>query len=88
MASGGNLTPGSRPERPQFEPDELRAAVDEAHRHQLPITAHVHSARAVAAAVAAGVDGLEHVTFMTAEGVDPVPATSLRRSSRGRWCWG
>jgi imidazolonepropionase-like amidohydrolase len=74
MASGGNLTPGSRPELPQFEPDELRAAVDEAHRHQLPITAHVHSTRAVTAAVAAGVDGLEHVTFMTADGVDPVPA--------------
>ena len=77
MASGGNLTPGSRPELPQFEPDELRAAVDEAHRHQLPITAHVHSTRAVTAAVAAGVDGLEHVTFMTADGVDPVPADLL-----------
>ena len=32
MASGGNLTPGSRPELAQFGPDELRAAVDEAHR--------------------------------------------------------
>jgi Amidohydrolase family len=77
MASGGNLTPGSRPELPQFEPDELRTAVDEAHRHQLPITAHVHSTRAVTAAVAAGVDGLEHMTFMTADGVDPVPADLL-----------
>jgi imidazolonepropionase-like amidohydrolase len=84
MASGGNLTPGSRPELPQFEPDELRAAVDEAHRHGLPITAHAHSTRAVAAAVAAGVDGLEHVTFMTADGVDPAPRELLTEIARRR----
>jgi imidazolonepropionase-like amidohydrolase len=73
MASGGNLTSGSRPELPQFGTGELRAAVAEAHRLGLPITAHVHSTEAVLSAVAAGVDGLEHVTFMTADGVDPVP---------------
>ncbi|GIH90619.1 amidohydrolase family protein [Planobispora siamensis] len=73
MASGGNLTPGSRPELPQFDLDELRAAVEEAHRHDLPITAHAHGTRAVVDALAAGVDGLEHVSFMTADGVDPVP---------------
>ncbi|WP_440086495.1 amidohydrolase family protein [Streptosporangium sp. LJ11] len=73
MASGGNLTPGTHPELPQFTPEELRAAVAEAHRHHLPVTAHVHGTQAVADAVAAGVDGLEHVTFMTSEGVDPAP---------------
>jgi len=73
MASGGNLTPGSRPELAQFGPDHLRAAVEEAHRHSLPITAHAHGTQAIADAVAAGVDGLEHVTFMTAHGVDPPP---------------
>ncbi|HEX5812582.1 MAG TPA: amidohydrolase family protein [Pseudonocardia sp.] len=77
MASGGNLTPGSRPEIGQFEPDELRAAVDEAHRLGLPVTAHVHGTQAVVDAVAAGVDGLEHVTFMTADGVDPIPRDLL-----------
>ena len=77
MASGGNLTPGSRPELGQFEPDELRAAVDEAHRLGLPVTAHAHGRQAVVDAVAAGVDGLEHVTFMTADGVDPVPRDLL-----------
>jgi imidazolonepropionase-like amidohydrolase len=73
MASGGGLTPGTHPERPQFSPDELRAAVEEAHRHDLPITAHAHGTPAIADAVAAGVDGLEHVTFMTADGVEPAP---------------
>lgn len=78
MASGGNLTPGTRPELAQFGPAELRAAVEEAHRHSLPVTAHAHGTPAVAQAVGAGVDGLEHVTFMTADGVDPAPEKIVR----------
>jgi imidazolonepropionase-like amidohydrolase len=79
MASGGNLTEGSRPELAQFGIDELRAAVDEAHRHGLPITAHAHGTQAVVDAVAAGVDGLEHISFMTENGVDEIPAGLLER---------
>jgi imidazolonepropionase-like amidohydrolase len=70
MASGGNMTPGSLPHQPQFSVESLRAIVDEAHRHGLPVIAHAHSARSVADAVAAGVGGIEHATFMTADGVD------------------
>ena len=81
MASGGNLTPGSRPEQAQFGPAELRAAVDEAHRLGLPIVAHAHGTQAIADALAAGVDGLEHVTFMTADGVDADPG----RGAQPRW---
>ncbi|MFC4039422.1 amidohydrolase family protein [Dactylosporangium siamense] len=77
MASGGNLTPGSLPEVSQFGPDELRAAVTEAHRLGLPVTAHAHGTQAVADALAAGVDGLEHVSFMSADGVDPIPDAVL-----------
>ena len=70
MASGGSLTPGTRQECAQFEPDVLAAAVDEAHRHGLPVTAHAHGTPAIVDALAAGVDGIEHLTFWTAEGVD------------------
>ena len=70
MASGGSLTPGSRQDLAQFPSDVLRAAVDEAHRLGLGVTAHAHAVTAIADAVAAGVDGLEHVTFWTEDGVD------------------
>ena len=70
MASGGNLTPGSRQDLAQFPPEVLRAAVDEAHRLGLPVTAHAHAVSAIADAMEAGVDGLEHVSFWTEDGVD------------------
>ncbi|MEV4513298.1 amidohydrolase family protein [Dactylosporangium sp. NPDC049525] len=77
MASGGNLTPGSLPEVSQFGPGELRAAVDEAHRLGLPVTAHAHGTQAIVDALAAGVDGLEHVSFMNADSVDAIPDAVL-----------
>ena len=70
MASGGGLTPGTCQHLPQFTPEVLRAAVDEAHRHGLQATAHAHAVGAIADAVAAGVDGLEHVSFWTEDSVD------------------
>jgi imidazolonepropionase-like amidohydrolase len=70
MASGGNLTPGSVAYEPQFGAEELRVIVDEAHCRGLPVTAHAHGAQSVADAAAAGVDGVEHATFMTSDGVD------------------
>jgi imidazolonepropionase-like amidohydrolase len=70
MASGGTLTPGTFQHLCQFTPEVLRAAVDEAHRHGLPVTAHAHAVQAIADGVAAGADGLEHVSFWTETSVD------------------
>jgi hypothetical protein len=77
MASGGTMTPGSLAHEPQFSAGSLRAIADEAHRHGLPVVAHAHSATSIADALAAGIDGIEHTTFMTADGVD-APETVIR----------
>ncbi|MBG0823003.1 amidohydrolase family protein [Planomonospora sp. ID91781] len=69
MASGGVLTPGTDTMSPQFTDDELRAAVAEAHALGLPITAHAHALAAVRQALDAGVDGIEHCTCLTPDGV-------------------
>ncbi|HTJ35835.1 MAG TPA: amidohydrolase family protein [Dactylosporangium sp.] len=73
MASGGNMTPGSRPELPQYTLEELRVLVEEAHGLGLPVAAHAHGTRAVLDVVAAGVDSIEHASFMTADSVDDIP---------------
>jgi imidazolonepropionase-like amidohydrolase len=70
MASGGTMTPGSRQDLAQFPAGVLRAAVEEAHRLGLGVTARAHAVDAIADGVSAGVDGLEHVSFWTEDGVD------------------
>jgi imidazolonepropionase-like amidohydrolase len=82
MASGGNLTPGTRQDLAQFPPGVLRHAVDEAHRLGLPVTAHAHAAVAVADAVEAGVDGMEHVTFWTQDSIEAPEAVIQQIASR------
>jgi imidazolonepropionase-like amidohydrolase len=68
MASGGFATPGTDQLGAQFAVDELRAAVEEAHRLGLPVLAHAHSLVGIENALAAGVDGIEHFSGLTAEG--------------------
>lgn len=73
MASGGGLTPGTHTWQPQYGLGELRVAVEEAHRHGLPATAHAHAPAAIANAVAAGFDMIEHCTFITEHGIHADP---------------
>jgi imidazolonepropionase-like amidohydrolase len=69
MASGGVNTPGSDAFAPQFTVEELRAVVDAAHAGGLSVTAHAHPLTAIQDALAAGVDALEHATFVTETGI-------------------
>lgn len=70
MASGGVY--GAREEvgNPQLTVEEMRAGVDEAHKAGRKVTAHAYSSAAVANALAAGVDCLEHGSFLEREHVD------------------
>ena len=58
------MTPGSAPWFPQFETDALRMIVDEAHRVGKRVAAHCHGTEGIRRAVAAGVDTLEHCSFV------------------------
>ncbi len=69
MASGGMLTPDSDIMGVQFSPEELATAVRTAHDAGLGIVAHAHSLAGVEHALAAGVDGIEHFTCLTDEGM-------------------
>ncbi|MFG1609640.1 amidohydrolase family protein [Actinoplanes sp. NPDC049265] len=74
MASGGRMTPGSPIHASQYTADDLRIVVDEAHRLGLPVAAHAHGVGAIRDALDAGVDTIEHLTFVTEDGVDTDPA--------------
>jgi len=68
MSTGGFMTEGSAPWFAQFEPAEVRAAVEEAHRVGKRVAAHVHGVVGIERALDAGVDTLEHCTFVRADG--------------------
>ena len=69
MASGGMLTPGTDSFGVQFSEEELLAAVEAAHEAGLQVLAHAHSLAGIRHALAAGVDGIEHVTGLTDAGL-------------------
>ncbi|MFI7532921.1 amidohydrolase family protein [Streptosporangium sp. NPDC049376] len=75
MATGGMSTKGTNPGGSQYGLADLRAVTRTAHGLGLPVTAHAHAAAGITDAVAAGVDGIEHCTFMTRSGVRLDPRT-------------
>ena len=68
MSTGGFMTAGSAPWHAQFTVEQLRAAVEEAHRVGKPVAAHAHGVEGIRRAVEAGVDTLEHCSFVHADG--------------------
>ncbi|TLS43739.1 amidohydrolase family protein [Streptomyces montanus] len=71
MATGGGITKGGPPIwQAQFTTEELRIVVEEARRAGLPVAAHAHGTEGIAGAVAAGVDTIEHCTWMAPNGFE------------------
>ena len=64
-ASGGVLSEADPVDVPQLTPDELRAIVSEAHAWGRKVAAHSHGDLAAKLAVEAGVDSIEHGSFLT-----------------------
>jgi imidazolonepropionase-like amidohydrolase len=69
MASGGMLTPGTSSFGTQFDDGELRSLVGAAHDAGLAVRAHAHSVAGIRHAIAAGVDGIEHFTGLSPDGL-------------------
>jgi imidazolonepropionase-like amidohydrolase len=67
IATGGVLTPGIGATFTAYSPDELAAAVDEAHKWGRPVAAHAIGAEGILNAVRAGVDSVEHCNDVTPE---------------------
>ena len=65
VATGGVLTPGIGATFTAFTPEELAAAVDEAHSWGRPVAAHAIGAEGILGAVRAGVDSIEHCNHVT-----------------------
>jgi imidazolonepropionase-like amidohydrolase len=70
IVSGGFLTDGTVPAEPQFDLATVREVTDAAHAEGLRVAAHAHSTRAIRAAALAGVDTIEHATFIAPDGID------------------
>ena len=64
MASGGVLSKGDDPQASQYTPEEMKAIVEEAHRLGRKVAAHAHGAQAIRWASEAGVDSIEHGSYI------------------------
>lgn len=69
VATGGVLSKGDSPDAGQFSDEELRAIVTEAHRLGRKVAAHAHGAAGMKQAILAGVDSIEHGSFINDENI-------------------
>jgi imidazolonepropionase-like amidohydrolase len=85
MASGGVYGHAEEPGAPQLTVEEMRAGVEEAHKAGRKVAAHAYSVEAISNALDAGVDSIEHGSFLDAktaermreEGIYLVPTISV-----------
>lgn len=68
-ATGGVFSKGTKVGVQQYTEDELRAAAEEAHQRGLIIAAHAHGTNGIKAAIRAGIDSVEHCSFLDDEAI-------------------
>jgi imidazolonepropionase-like amidohydrolase len=69
-ATGGVLSLADAVDTPQLTQAELDAIVDEAHALKLKTAAHAHGAEGAKRAIRAGIDSIEHGSFLDDEALD------------------
>jgi imidazolonepropionase-like amidohydrolase len=68
-STGGVLSLGDDPKASQYTLEEMKAIVAEAHRLGRKVAAHAHGGDGIKLAVLAGVDSIEHGSFIDDEGI-------------------
>jgi imidazolonepropionase-like amidohydrolase len=68
-ATGGVLSKGDDPQASQYTLEELKAIVADAHRLGRRVAAHAHGAQGILWATQAGVDSIEHGSYMNEEDI-------------------
>lgn len=63
-ATGGVLSKGDDPQASQYTLEEMKAIVADAHRLGRKVAAHAHGAQGIAWAAEAGVDSVEHGSYI------------------------
>jgi imidazolonepropionase-like amidohydrolase len=74
MATGGVLDPGAMGLEQHFTNAEMKGIADMAHAMHLKVAAHAHGARGIEAAANAGIDSIEHGTFLDEAGARAMKA--------------
>ena len=69
MATGGVISEGDNPALAQYSPEELKAIVEAAHELGRKVAAHAHGTTGIKNAVLAGVDSVEHGSYIDEEGI-------------------
>jgi imidazolonepropionase-like amidohydrolase len=73
-ATGGVLSKGDDPQASQYTLEELKAIVADAHRLGRKVAAHAHGAQGILWATQAGVDSIEHGSYLNDEGIAAMKA--------------
>jgi len=67
--TGGVLSKGTKVGAQQFAFEEMKAIVEEAHQLGLKVAVHAHGEEGINTAIKAGVDSVEHSSFISDEGI-------------------
>ena len=68
-ATGGVFSKGTKVGQTQYTLEEMQAIVDESHTHGRHVAAHAHGNEGIKRAILAGVDSIEHASFLDREAV-------------------
>lgn len=68
-ATGGVFSKGTVAGQTQYTLEEMQAIVDEAHMHGRRVAAHAHGTEGIKRAITAGVDSIEHASYLDDEAI-------------------